>query len=386
MIDPLNGQTDLKEKILRVCRDDSFQTDPARLLRAVRMALKYGLRLEKNSLILLKAAVPGLNRVSMERQRDELFKMFDFGQSRPAVELMDRLSLLENLLPELSPLKTCEQSAPHIWNAWMHSLAILHQADILLDILLLPKEQRRFSAESLMPALSLGYLGKYRDAIYAHFENSPVPLRSRRSLLLFSALLHDVGKAATRSVETQGRTRFFNHESQGASLARLIAEKWVLSHDEVLYVEKMVALHMRIHHLAHNEGLPDKRVIHRFYRDAGELGIDLCILSLADTLATWGTTLPVDVWNRELQICTLLMEAWCEKKDEVVSPQRLLTGKEIMALLQIPPGIMIGRILEDLKEAQAVGEVLTYEAAVHYIKQWYDRHKEGEDYGSISHN
>jgi putative nucleotidyltransferase with HDIG domain len=373
LIDPTGGQKDLTNKIIRCCRPESFSNDPARVLRALRLAIHHGLRIEKETLRYLKQAVPLLPQVSVERQRDELFKMFESGTSRTAVELMDNTGILNVILPELRGLKGCKQSPPHVWDVWFHTLAVLNQLDILLDVLTQKEENRHFSAESLLPALSISHLGKYRSKLAEHFITPITANRSRRALLSFAALLHDIGKSVTQSVENDGRIRFFEHETQGANMAAQIGEKWMLSRDEAQYLEKMTALHMRIHWLANNETLPDKRVIHRFFRDAGSEGIDICILSLADLLATQGTQLPVEVWNKELQICALMLDAWYEQKDKIVTPEKLLSGKDIMEILGLAPGAMVGNAISALKEAQAVGEVLTFEAAVNYIKQWYQR-------------
>jgi hypothetical protein len=87
-----------------------------------------------------------------------------------------------------------------------------------------------------------------------------------------------------------------------------------------------------------------------------------------------------------VDICIKLLESWFERKKEIVFPPKLLTGDEIMKLLNMKPGPDLGKVILALQEAQGAGEVLTVEDAVNYIRGWFDQQVEGESYGDISSN
>jgi hypothetical protein len=97
----------------------------------------------------------------------------------------------------------------------------------------------------------------------------------------------------------------------------------VLSQAEITRLKTIVMHHMRIHHLASNPNLPSRRAIYRFFRSSGEAGVDICLLTLADLMGTYGITLPVETWQREVDICRMMLESWWEKPDEIISPTKV---------------------------------------------------------------
>jgi hypothetical protein len=112
------------------------------------------------------------------------------------------------------------------------------------------------------------------------------------------------------------------------------------------------------------EGLPTRRAIYRFFRDTGAAGVDICILSLADMLATYGTTLRQEDWVHHLDVIRSLLEAWWEHPQEQIAPPPLIDGNALMKALQLTPGPKIGQLLEAIREAQATGTVNTKEQAL----------------------
>jgi hypothetical protein len=187
-------------------------------------------------------------------------------------------------------------------------------------------------------------------------------------LLLLAALLHDAAKPLTRSVEPSGRVRFLDHEQRGVELARQRAAALRLSSDESERLALVVGHHMRPHHLALAETGPTRRAVYRYFRSAGPAGVDAAYLSLADTLATYGPSLPQDVWLRQVDIARILLEAWWETPEQVYPPA-LLTGHDLMALFGLAPGPKLGELLDQLREAQAVGEVKDREEAVRFVEK-----------------
>jgi hypothetical protein len=117
---------------------------------------------------------------------------------------------------------------------------------------------------------------------------------------------------------------------------------------------------------------PTPRAVYRYFRDLGPSGIDVGLLSLADTLATYGSSLPQETWSRLLDVVCSLWEAYWEKAEEKISPAPLMDGHEVMSRFGLKPGPKIGELLEALREAQAIGQVTSFEEALIFIGQLLD--------------
>ena len=114
---------------------------------------------------------------------------------------------------------------------------------------------------------------------------------------------------------------------------------------------------------------PSRKAIYRFFRDAGEAGVDLVLLGLADLRGTQGHTLSQETWTAALDIARILFENYWEKPEEVVSPPRLLDGNELMKELNLKPGRVVGQLLETIRENQAAGKISTREEAIAYARE-----------------
>ena len=129
---------------------------------------------------------------------------------------------------------------------------------------------------------------------------------------------------------------------------------------------------MRPSFLSHTEGGPSKRAIYRFFRDTGEAGVDICLLSLADVWATYGNTLSPERWEQQVDTVRTLLEAWWERPKEQVHPPALISGHDLIQNLDLHPGPLIGQLLEAIREAQAEGEVKTQEEALIFAQTYLD--------------
>jgi poly(A) polymerase len=142
---------------------------------------------------------------------------------------------------------------------------------------------------------------------------------------------------------------------------------------EIERIQLIVSNHMRPLFLAQDNNLPSRRTIYRFYRDCREAGVDICLLSMADTLATYGPSLPQEVWTDHLDVIRILWEAYWEQNQEKVFPPTLLNGNEIMRVFNLKPGPQIGRLLEAIRETQAAGELNDYQEALDFARAWLGR-------------
>ncbi len=371
LIDPLGGAEDLRHQRLQVCSPKSFTLDPVRVLRAIRFAADLDLRMTPATRQGLVEAAPLLARVSAERTRDEFFKILEGKAPLAALRVMDYLGVMALLLPELAVLKGLEQSPPHIYDVWEHTLHTVGCIDALLRTLQ-PEHDPEAAANWYLGLVSLR-LGRFRQGLHQHLL---VPLnieRSQRSLLLFAALYHDAGKPQTRQQEPDGRIRFLGHERVAADLIRQRAQSLRLSNEEIDRLAIIVRHHMRPALLAQGENLPSRRAVYRFFRQTGKGGIDICLLSLADLLATYGPTLPQNEWIRRLDVVRTLLEAWWEHHNEQVNPSPLLSGHDLMEAFALAPGPLLGEILEALREAQASGEITDSPAALEFVRRFLEQ-------------
>lgn len=368
IIDPLHGGRDLREKILRSCRDSAFSDDPVRVIRAVRFSVTLGLQIEPVTLKQMRVAVPRLERVSMERKRDEFFHLLGSRQVFTSLTLLDRLGICSQLIPELDTLKNVAQSTPHTLPVWEHTLETVRWLEALYDSLTSPPDPD--NGENLILGMALLALGRFRSVLQRHFlENNPVE-RPLRSLLFFAALLHDIAKPVTRTIEPNGIIRFLGHEQRGVLLTEAIARRLLLSNQEIDRLKRVIAGHMRIHNLASTGSGLSRRSIYRYYQQLGAAGVDICMLSLADTIAKSGVTISPSDWERELLICQQLLEAWFEKREEWIAPPRLVSGYDVMSRFALKPGEKIGKLLDIVQEAHASGQIQTREEAFDLLDNW----------------
>jgi putative nucleotidyltransferase with HDIG domain len=380
IIDPLEGGSDLRAKIIRACSPTSLSDDPVRILRAIRQAASLGFNIEKNTRELMKRSVGQLGTISAERLRDEVFKILQGSKPDSAIRALEMLGVLPYLMPELLAMKGVDQSEPHMHDVWTHTLAVLDYLDQVISALRVGYDAEK--TNDMFTGLLTLRLGRFREQIAKHFAEPINMDRSLRSLLFFAALYHDVSKPATRTVEESGRIRFFNHEVKGAEVAAARAREFNLSNHEVERLALIVKNHMRIHFFAsrleREKQTPSRRAIYRFFRDSGQAGVDLVLLALADVRAIHVHALTMETWNAYLDVVRILLENYWEKPQEVVSPPRLLDGNELMKELHLKPGPVVGQLLEFIRENQAAGKIENRDQAFEFAREQLTQGLTGE--------
>jgi putative nucleotidyltransferase with HDIG domain len=366
LIDPLNGASDLRAKLIRACSPTSLLDDPVRILRAVRQAAAFDFKIDLETRKAMKQAASSLPKVSPERQRDELFKMLEGPKPDASIRALEMLGVFPYLLSELPALKGVEQSPPHVYDVWEHTLSVLGHLENILAVLA-PEYKAENTDDSFMRLL-VSHIGNFRDRFAEHFSESLNADRSVRAALFFAALYHDVQKPATKRVDETGRIRFFDHDVKGAEVAANRGRAFNLSNDEVERIRAIVQHHMRFpffsSRLETEKQEPSRKAIYRFFRDASKAGVDLVLLGLADLRGTRGPTLTQETWTAALDVTDILLENYWEKPQETVAPPRLLNGNELMSELGLEPGPIIGQLLEAIREGQATGKVENREQAL----------------------
>jgi hypothetical protein len=191
---------------------------------------------------------------------------------------------------------------------------------------------------------------------------------------MLSALLHDAGKPSARSVDAEGDVHFVQHEQIGETLAIDRAAALRLSSDETARLAAIVRHHMRPHWLSGRAGLTS-RAIYRFWRDTGAAGVDICLLAMADYLATYGALLDTQAWIHYVEMVQTLLEHYYLYRDTAVAPSALINGQQLLDRFHLEPGRLIGELLEQVREAQVEGEITTSEEALEWVQRFLDNLK-----------
>jgi putative nucleotidyltransferase with HDIG domain len=290
LVDPYGGAADLAAGLLRAVGDPAarFREDALRLLRAVRLATRFELRIDPATEEAIRDHASDAAGLSGERVRDETMRILaGAALPSPAFELMERLGLLSVLFPELAALRGMEQSKPLAGDALDHSLR---------------------TADALPAA-------------------DPV--------LRLAGLLHDVGKATTLA-----DGHFLHHDRDGAQMAEALLLRLRAPRAEVARVTRLVRHHM----FAYTPEWTDAAV-RRFVRRVGrDLLADLFALRAADDVAS-GVVDPPSGW-RELE------RRVASVADDPMETRHLaVTGDDLVRELGIAPGPLVGRLLDGLLEA-----------------------------------
>jgi len=359
VVDPYGGRAGLSAGLLRAVSDRAFRDDPLRTMRGVRLAVELGFEIEPHTEALLRQAVPLLVDVSAERARDELCKLLALPGAASSLRRLSEFGLLTVLLPEVEALRGVTQSAPHQLEVFEHTLETVRWAEEIIAAVQ-PGQQ------SALAALGLSSLSRFPLA--AHLAERTSGERTRAILLKLAALLHDVGKPATRTVEADGRIRFLTHEKRGAAMTGRALTRLRFSAQEVRLVRTVVANHIRPLLLA-AQGQVSRRAIYRFFRDIGEAGVNVALVALADHRATWGVALDPEHWARLVEVVSLLLTHWYERREQTITPPKLISGRDLMEQFGLEEGPRIGELLEAVREAQAMGQVRTREEALAWVKK-----------------
>jgi hypothetical protein len=168
------------------------------------------------------------------------------------------------------------------------------------------------------------------------------------------------------TVEANGRIRFFGHAEYGAELAAQRLASMHLSREAVRQVKHIVGGHMRPLLLAQTQNV-SRRAVYRFFRDTEGAGLDITFLALADQLALARNGKSTPQWHRLLEVVAQLHHHYFAHHEEMIRPEALLDGRDVMKILGINPGPKVGWFLGQLVEAQAAGEVVTKDEAVNLV-------------------
>lgn len=337
LIDPYHGIKDLGSKVIRTLNNKSFDEDPLRILRAFSLAAIFNFKINANTLRLIKLKKAKLFRVSSERIRDELFKILDCPDAFRYLLLLDNLKILKIIVPEIEIMRRVKQGPYHHLDVLKHTLETLRQFELLL-----PEFKSNFDLRNyLNEVISSG--------------------RRRLSLLKLGILLHDIGKPKALR-HKDGKIIFQGHERIGAEFSRNIAWRLKLSNDELAALNKMVFWHLRPGYLADNENVTAKAKF-RYFRDTASEAVSTLLISLADQRATRGRLTTKESRLRHEKLVTgLIKEYFRAQKEKKLIP--LINGDDLIREFKLSPSPLIGKILTQVQELQAIGKLKTKKEAL----------------------
>ncbi|WP_328845511.1 CCA tRNA nucleotidyltransferase [Streptomyces sp. NBC_00258] len=324
-IDPHGGLDDLAAHVLRTpsTPEASFSDDPLRMMRAARFAAQLDFGVAPDVVAAMKAMAERIEIVSAERVRDELNKLVLSAHPRKGLTLLVDTGLADRVLPELPALRLERDEHHRHKDVYDHTLIVLEQAMALE-------------------------------------ENGP------DLTLRLAALLHDIGKPRTRRFETDGRVSFHHHEVVGAKMTKKRMTDLKYSNELVKDVSRLVELHLRFH--GYGTGEWTDSAVRRYVRDAGPLLDRLHKLTRSDCT------------TRNKRKAAALSRAYdgleerigqLQEQEELDSIRPDLDGNQIMEILGVAPGPVIGQAYKFLLELRLENGPMEYDAAVSALKEWW---------------
>ncbi|MCB0916022.1 MAG: CCA tRNA nucleotidyltransferase [Actinobacteria bacterium] len=328
--DPHGGMLDLVEGTIRTpaAPQDSFADDPLRMMRAARFVSQLGFEIEPATYAAMTESAERIAIVSAERVRDELVKLMLGRYPSAGIRVLVDTGLADFVLPEVPALSLEIDEHRRHKDVYEHSLTVLDQAIAL--------------------------------------ESAHEPAVPPDFVLRFAALMHDIGKPRTRRFTSDG-VSFHHHEVVGAKMTRKRMKALRFPNDVTDDVSRLVELHLRFH--GYGSGEWTDAAVRRYVRDAGSQLTRLHKLTRADSTTR----------NRRkaaaLQATYDDLERRIERLAEQEELQALrpeLDGKQIMAILGIPPGPQVGEAYRHLLEFRIENGILGEEAVTAELRRWWD--------------
>jgi len=327
-VDPFNGLQDLLDGVIRTPGkpEDSFSDDPLRMMRAARFASQLGFQIHEDTFSAMKSMADRIEIVSAERIQVELSKLLLGANPREGLEALVDSGLAQIVIPELPALKLEIDEHHHHKDVYQHTLTVLEQA---IDY------EKDYGLEGDL-------------------------------VLRLAALMHDIGKPATRKLETGGGVTFYHHDVVGSKLAGKRLKELKFDNETIKAVSRLIELHLRF--FGYSDQPWSDSAIRRYVRDADEQLLRLHALTRAD------------VTTRNQKKSDRLAHAYddLEKRIAILAEQEELnairpdlSGEEIMEILGITPGPEVGEAYRYLLELRLDEGPLSEEEAKSRLLAWW---------------
>jgi poly(A) polymerase len=347
VIDPSGGIGDISARSLRVVSERSFTDDPLRILRAARLAAELGFEIEPATLTLARAAAELAAEPAGERQLAELRGTLAGPDPLRGLRLLDELGATAAVLPEVAALRGVEQNRNHHLDVYDHTI------EVLTNVLAVERDLDRFA-------------GAAGPGVRALLAEPLADEMTRGDALRFGALLHDIGKPATREEHEGGLVSFVGHDREGGKLIRELCGRLKASRALSRHLEALALHHLHLGFMTHERPLSRRR-LYEYLKLCDPVAADVTLLTVADRLSALGggPTASREMIEAHLELAREVLPAALEWYRE--GPPRVpIAGDELAAEVGIDPGPELGRLLDEIEAAVFAGEVRTAEQAVEY--------------------
>ena len=327
-VDPFNGLRDLMDGVIRTPAkpEDSFSDDPLRMMRGARFAAQLEFEIEPETFEAMRAMADRIEIISAERIHDEFVKLMKGKNPRLGLEALVDSGLAAIVLPELPALKLEVDEHHHHKDVFEHTLTVVDQA--------------------------IDYEKDY--GLEGDF------------VLRFAALMHDIGKPATRKLEPAGGVSFYHHDLVGAKLAKKRMQALRFDNDTIKNVTLLIELHLRF--FGYSDQAWTDSAIRRYVRDAGDQLLRLHALTRAD------------VTTRNKRKADRLSHAYDDleqriaqlaEQEQLDSMRPDLSGEDIMRILDLKPSREVGEAYNYLLELRIEEGQLGPDEAEKRLLAWW---------------
>lgn len=342
LIDPLSGESDAKDKLIRRCSDHAIQDDPIRALRAVRQSVQLGFRIEPETREDLRAFGSQIEETSPERIRDEVYSILKLRRPAAAFRVLGALDLLRHSLPN----RVDEIRADKI--AWGQTLTTIEKLRGMIESIGPTRTDETAATFDL--GMLVMQLDRFRNELYTHLSDTVWANDRRHEPLLVLAALLVTLKNESEIEQIAEKLRLSNAEKRRL-VDCVVASRIPLALEDVSVLE-----------------------IHRYWYQFGAAGVDGCLLALAHYLGQRETLIDQDAWLMMIDKVRILLEGYFRQYEQVVYPPLLLDGNQLQEAFELKPGRIIGELLTAIREAQVVGEIETVDEALSFVEQYLTQH------------
>ncbi|MHB1390869.1 MAG: HD domain-containing protein [Thermoleophilia bacterium] len=343
LIDPLGGMADLQAERLSAVSGDIFRQDPLRLLRAVRLEKETGLWIEPRLAQLIQSQAVLATNPAVERIFHELTLLLQAPGGARAIRRLDQLGLLEVLLPQIHELQGVTQNDYHHLDVYNHVLASCDALDAMIaePATVFPDQAQWLRARSQQHIAG--------DAGW-------------RFVISFAAITHDIAKPACAFTDTNGQTRFFEHDRLGGDMVADLLGRLKASSEVTHAVSFLVRNHMRFENISALKTVSDRARL-RYLRATAPFSPEALLLAASDRLAVRGRLVTEAHIERHLGLCREMMAA-AFAADQAAPLPPLIDGDRLMTALALEPGPQVGRLLDRIREEQELGHIASAAAAL----------------------
>ena len=341
LVDISGGVTDIRNKCLNYVNELNFVDDPLRLLRVYRFQALYGFELASETINAVCKYVDLIHKPAVERINHELMALFGGKFTVKALENMNKTWLLEEIFPFVKELKQVPPNSHHHLDLFQHSIETVNQVQKIYE--------------------------KASDEIKGHLDKIDFGGFSRLAHLKLAAFMHDIGKFSTWTI-VDGRHRFIKHDDVGAKMSVKILRDLHFSNKQIDYISSMIKNHIYPSQVMNSLQITEK-IMMRYVRKMEDNSIDAIILAQADRLSARGPEITDEIVERNIAYLNMLLKYYLEAKETIKPLPKLLSGNDVMDILNIKPSKKLGEIMDALHEAQLSGDVLTKEHAIEFVKK-----------------